>query len=122
MAKVLIGVDALKVNLTTAEKWAALSGNLNIDGKTVLGAQVIESNFWRNLGWRVPGTGLPPFIVAGTYLKKGDRAFVSWRGKTTPVQINLDGTGKYTRLIIGIEGAREAEALAERINMAITGC
>ena len=122
MAKVSIGVDALKVNLTTGEKWAALSGNLNIDGKTVRGAQVIESNFWRNLGWRVPGTGLPPFIVAGTYLKKGDRAFVSWRGKTTPVQINLDGTGKYTRLIIGIEGAHEAEALAERINLAITGC
>ena len=60
-----------------------------------------------------PGTGLPPYIVAGTYLKKGDRAFVSWRGKTTPVQINLDGTGKYTRLIIGIEGADEALALAD---------
>lgn len=122
MPKVLIGTDSIKVTLSTGEKWAALSGDLNIDGKTVRGAQVVEPSFWRGLGWKVPGTGLPPFIVAGTYLQKGDRAFVSWRGKTTPVQINLDGSGKYTRLVIGIEGADEAEALAERINMAITGC
>jgi hypothetical protein len=122
MAKVSIGSDTLKVTLTTGEKWAAIRGDLTIDGKTVRGAQVVETNFWRNLGWRVGGTGLPPYVVAGNYRKKGDRAFVSWRGKTTPVQINLDGSGKYTRLIIGIEGVADAEALAERINMAITGC
>jgi hypothetical protein len=120
MAKVSIGSDTLKVTLTTGEKWAAIRGDLTIDGKTVRGAQVIETDFWRNLGWRVPGTGLPPYIVAGTYLKKGDRAFVSWRGKTTPVQINLDGSGRYTRLIIGIQGTDEAAALAERINLAVS--
>ena len=68
-------------------------------------------------------TALPGLILAGTYRRRGDRTFVYWTRSTIPVQINLDGSGTYNRVIIGIKGTKEdADALAERINLAITGC
>jgi hypothetical protein len=62
----------------------------------------------------VPGTGLPPFIVAGTYLKKGDRAFVSYFKGQTPVEIKLSG-GRFTRLIIGLDDLPAAEAIVKAL-------
>jgi len=48
----------------------------------------------------------------------GDNAYVSWRRGTQPLQINLTNH-KYSRIIVGVPNA---QALAEEINSAITGC
>lgn len=123
MATIKIGAQNLTVSLEPLQALASLNPGFEIAGNEVRGAQVVEKNFWRTLGVRAPGTAVPGAILAGTYRRRGDRTFVYWTRSTTPVQINLDGTGKYNRVIIGIKGTKaDAEALAERINMAITGC
>jgi hypothetical protein len=123
MAKISIGPDRLSVKLEPLEALASLHPSFSIPGGQVRGAQVLDKNFWRSLGLRIPGTAIPGLIIAGTYLWKRDRAFVYWTRKSIPVQVNLDGSGKFDRIIIGVVGSRaDAEALADRINMAITGC
>jgi hypothetical protein len=110
--------DALIVRLRPAEKVWAFGGDVTIPWSQLRGAETVPRNFWSGLGLRIPGTGLPPFYVAGTYRWKGDRAFVSWSRSKNPMQINLEGH-KYTRVIIGID---DAEGWAERINYTLASC
>ena len=110
--------DALIVHLTASEKFWAFGGDVVIPWSQLRGAETVDQTFWRTLGLRAPGTGLPPFYVAGTYRWKGDRAFVSWSRKRPALQINLDGH-RFNRVIIGIE---DAEGWAERINYTLASC
>jgi hypothetical protein len=123
MANIKIGAKNLTVTLEPLQALASLKSTFEIAGSEVRGAQVVDKSFWRTLGMRSPGTAVPGAILAGTYRRRGDRTFVYWTRSTTPIQLNLDGTGTYNRVIIGIQGTKaDAEALADRINMAITGC
>lgn len=106
MATISIENGRLFVKLSIPEAMAALRGQVSVPLSQVTDALVVSPKFWGTLGFRVPGTALPPFIMAGTYLKKGDRAFVSWRRKLTPLQINLTGAN-FDRLVIGVENAEE---------------
>jgi hypothetical protein len=117
MAKVNINPANLRVELTRAEQILGVHGNLTVPGKQVVGAQALGKGWWKTLGLRV-GTALPWVMLAGTFIRKGDLAYVSWsRGKEV-LQINLTGH-KYSRILVGVD---DAEALAEDINAAITGC
>jgi hypothetical protein len=117
MAKVTINPANLRVELTLAEQILGVHGSLTVPGKQVVGAQALGKGWWKTLGLRV-GTALPGVMLAGTFIRKGDRAYVSWsRGKEV-LQINLTGH-KYSRILVGVD---DAEALAEDINAAITGC
>ena len=117
MPKVTINPANLRVELTLAEQILGLHGSLTVAGKQVVGAQALGKGWWKTLGLRV-GTALPGVMLAGTFIRKGDRAYVSWsRGKEV-LQINLTGH-KYSRILVGVG---DAEALAEDINAAITGC
>lgn len=118
MAELALAPDALKVKLTAAEKLAALHGNLAIDWANIRGAQVLERRWWQGLGLRLPGTGLPGLLIAGTFVWRRDRAFVYWRRGQQVIQINLDGA-KYTRILLGVA---DAELAADQINSALTGC
>lgn len=91
--------------------------SLTVPGKQVVGAQALGKGWWKTLGLRV-GTGMPGLAILGTFMKKGDLAYVSWTKGTQPIQINLTGN-KYSRIVLGVE---DAEALADEINTAITGC
>ena len=119
----ILTIDAkqLEVELTFAEKLAAFHGNLKIPLSQVLGASVVDSKFWYGLGLRIPGTGLPWVLIAGTFIKKGDRAFVWWSRKRIPVEITLSGHG-YNRLVISANSQAEAETWADTVNAYITGC
>jgi hypothetical protein len=117
MAKVTINPANLRVELSASQKFWGLHGSLTLPGKQVVGAQALGKGWWKTLGLRV-GTSLPGVMIAGTFIRKGDWAFVSWsRGKQV-LQINLTGH-KYSRILVGVD---DAEALAEDINAAITGC
>ena len=109
---------ALVVRLTPAEKFWALHGDVSVPWSQVRGAETLDAKFWRGLGMRAPGTGLPPWYVAGTFRAKGDRAFVSWSRKRIPLQINLAGH-HFSRIVIGVD---DAEDWAERINYTLAGC
>jgi hypothetical protein len=117
MPKVTINPANLRVQLTVAEQILGVHGSLTVPGNQVVGAQALGKGWWLTLGLRF-GTALPWVILAGTFIRKGDRAFVSWtRGKQV-LQINLTGN-RYTRILVGVD---DAEALAEDINAAISGC
>lgn len=118
MSSIEMTQDALIVHLTPNEKFWAMGGDVTIPWSQLRGAETLDRTFWRKLGFRAPGTGLPPFYVAGHYWWKGDRAFVSWSRKHIPLQINLEGH-KYNRVVIGID---DAEAWAERINYTLASC
>ena len=117
MARVSINPANLRVELTPGEAFWGFHKSLTVPGKQVVGAQALGKGWWKTLGMRI-GTGLPGVMIAGTFIRKGDWAYVSWtRGKQV-LQINLSGN-KYSRILLGVD---DAEALAEEINTAITGC
>jgi hypothetical protein len=127
MPKLELNDDQLVIRLSPSEKLAALHGDLTVNGVAIRGAAVASKRWWMNLGLRVPGTAIPGVIIAGTYVQKGDRAFVSWTRKHgLPLEITLAakmaptfrGT-KYTRILIGIE---DAQGWADKINDAIVSC
>lgn len=66
--------------------------------------------WWK--GWRIPGTHIPGFIVAGTYYRRGGREFWDVRSGGTAVAIDLEGA-KYRRLVVDVE---DPEAIVELIN------
>ena len=127
MPKLELTDDQLIIRLTAAEKLAALHGDLTVNGVAIRGAAVAKKKWWTTLGMRVPGTAIPGLIIAGTYLQKGDRAFVSWtRKRGLPLEITLAakmepearGT-RYTRIFLGVD---DAQAWADQINDAIVAC
>ena len=117
MAKISINPANLRVELTLGEAFWGFHKSITVPGKQVVGAQALSKGWWKTLGMRV-GTGLPGVMIAGTYIRKGDRAYVNWKRGEQVLQINLSGH-KYSRIVVGV---RDAEALAEEINTAITGC
>lgn len=56
--------------------------------------------FWK--GWRLPGTHLPGVIVAGTYLKDGERHFWDVRRAERAIEVELDGQ-PYHRLFVEVD-------------------
>ena len=118
MPQLTIDEKALHVGLSAGEKLAALHGNIDVPLSQISGAQVLGKGWWLGLGIRVPGTGLPGLVIAGTYIKAGDRGFASWTRPNQVLQVNLDGH-KYTRLVLGVPNAEE---WADTINAYITGC
>ena len=118
MPTLTISLTELTVTLTLSEKLAALHGDLALPLSGITGAEVLDAKWWMRLGLRVPGTGLPGLVIAGTYVQKGDRAFVSWtRGKQV-LQVNLSGQN-YNRVVVGVA---DAQTWADTINAYLTGC
>ena len=115
-----IHIDAreLRVELSTAEQIWGLHRSLSIPAENIVGAQPLEKRWWFGLGWRIPGSMIPGVVIAGTYIQRGDKAFVSWMRGTEPLQINLTGH-KYTRVIVGV---KDAKGHADAINAALTEC
>ena len=65
---------------------------------------------WRH-GWRIPGTGIPGVITAGTYYKGGQRAFWDVHNPDRAVVIDLRDE-PYNRLIVEVADPEAAIALA----------
>ena len=118
MPKLDISPTRLDVQLSIGEKIAALHGSFSVTAAGIAGAEVLPAKWWMSLGLRVPGTGLPGLIIAGTYIWRQDRAFVCWKRGEQALQINLTGQ-RYTRLVIGV---KDAETWAETINAYLAGC
>ena len=126
MPKLELTEDQLIIRLSPAEKLAAFHGDVKVNGIAIRGAAVADKKWWMTLGLRI-GTGLPGVIIAGTFIKKGDRAFVSWTRKAgLPLEITLsakmtpDARGtQFTRILVGVE---DAQGWADKINDAIVSC
>lgn len=119
MPKLELREDELVIRLTFWQKIWALRGDLHIPATSLRGAVVADDKWVRTLGLRVPGTALPGLIIAGTYIRPKDSAFVYWtRRNPSILQLNLSGR-PYNRVFIGVD---DAAALADQINDALTAC
>jgi hypothetical protein len=118
MASVTIHPTALAVELSRAEAFWGLHKSITLHAAHIVGAQALGKGWWKSLGWRLPGAAIPGLIIAGTFVQRGDKAYVSWTKGTQPLQINLRNH-KYSRIVVGVA---DAEALAEDINAAIIAC
>ena len=126
MPKLELTDDQLIIRLSATEKLAAVRGDVTVNGVAIRGATVAPKNWWTTLGLRI-GTGLPGVIIAGTFIKTGERAFVSWTRKYgQPLEITLAakmdpearGT-RFTRILVGVD---DAQGWADKINDAIVSC
>jgi hypothetical protein len=119
MPKLELREDELVIRLSFWQRLASVHGDVHIPATSIRGAVVADPKWDRTIGFKVPGTALPGLIIAGTYIKPKDSAFVYWtRSKKTVLQLNLSGR-PYNRVFIGVD---YAAALAEQITDAITAC
>lgn len=119
MPEIEIKDDEIVVHLSFWQRLAAIHGDVHIPATSIRGAEVADPKWVKTLGLRVPGTAIPGLIIAGTYIKPKDSAFVYWvRGNKSLLQLNLSGR-PYNRVFIGVD---DAAALAAEINDAITAC
>ena len=119
MARLELSDTELVIRLGFWQRLPAFHGDVHIPATSLRGAVVADEKWVKTLGFRVPGTALPWLIIAGTYIKPKDSAFVYWtRSNKSVLQLNLSGR-PYNRVFIGVD---DAAALAEQINDAITAC
>jgi len=107
--------NALKVELSGAERIWALSRGLRIPLENVTSVR-IDEDVRKDIGWRFAGTGTCNF-AAGTFFAKGKRQFVYINvKKQTALVIDVHGE-KTQRAILGVGGGRlVAKALVARIS------
>jgi hypothetical protein len=117
MAKVTISPAGLQVKLSPLEAFLGAHVSTKASASQVVGAQALGKGWWKILGFRI-GIAMPWVMVGGTFLKRREVLFVNWLSGQEVLQINLKGH-TYSRIIVGV---KDAKALAEEINTAITGC
>lgn len=111
--------DELVIKLSFWQRLACVHGDVHIPATSLRGALVADPNWVKTLGFRIPGKAIPWVIIAGTYIKPKDSAFVYWtRRHKTVLQLNLSGR-PYNRVFLGVD---DAAALADQINDALTAC
>jgi len=118
MSTVTVKPASISIELTPSESFWGFHKDIEVWAPNVTGAQALDKSWLRSLGMRLPGAAIPGLFILGTYRWRGDIAYVSWTRGTQPLQINLTNH-KYSRIVVGVPNA---EALAEEINAAITGC
>ena len=118
MPKLEITDDGIWIRLTRGEKVMALHGDLFIPATSLRGAEVLGPKWWRQLGLRVPGTAIPGLAIYGTYIWSKTRDFAAWSRGQQVIRLNLSGK-PYTHVYLG---TKDAAALAEQVNEALTAC
>jgi hypothetical protein len=118
MAKLAFQKLDLHVTLGPWEKIGALHGDIVLPLQNIVGAEVLPKNWWTQLGLRVPGTAIPGLVLLGTYVRRGDRAFVAWTRGQQVLQINLTNH-RYSRIVVGVNNPDE---WVDEITMYLTSC
>ena len=113
MAVVTLDETEVRIELSALEKLGAFRGSLAFPRGSIAGATVVAS--WRAVveGVRAPGTGLPPFVLLGTWRGLGWKDFVAiYRG---PLILVLELQGQaFRRVLVSTE---DADELCARILM-----
>lgn len=115
MPEYLIDQEKLEVKLSPIERLASLRWKVSVPLSAIKGATVDEGAVPSQLGLRIPGTGFPGVIAAGTFIKQWDKQFVFWSVGDSVVVVELAGH-KFRRLILG---TKNPIGLEQRINSAI---
>jgi hypothetical protein len=70
VAQLVVTADAVTVSLSAIEKAEAVHGDVSVPRTAVVSAQVVPDGMDEVHGLRMPGTGLPGVIMAGTWRDK----------------------------------------------------
>jgi hypothetical protein len=100
MVLLAIDGDDLTVRLGPWERLGALRrSDVRVPLTSVVAARSVESAYGEVRGIRAPGTGVPGWLLLGTWRRRGARDFVAVSGKGPGVVIDLDGD-RFSRLVV----------------------
>lgn len=105
--------DAVVFEPVGWHKLWALRGAVRVPRASIVAARENPGAAKGFPGIRLPGTHLPGVIVAGSYWWKGAWAFYDVARGESVLEVELDGSGFYRRLVVGVESAA---ALAGRLS------
>ena len=113
MAQISIENGIVTVQLSPADKFFALHGNLRIPLAHVTRAVVEDENGWKYL-WKLLGTNLPGMKVAGSFFTSDGLAFCDFgNGKNCVV---LDTSNEmFKRVVVQLDSGQDARQMADRI-------
>jgi len=91
----------------------ALRGALRVPRASIVAARENPGAAQGFPGLRLPGTHLPGVIVAGSYWWKGGWRFFDVARGDRVLEVELDGSGFYRRLVVGVS---DPSGLAGRLS------
>ena len=116
MAHVEVDGDHLTVQIEGMDRLWTLKSRLDIPLRHITDA---EPDGEAGRGWRGPGVHLPGVLVAGTFYRKGDRAFWDVHDPSKTLVIHL-AFEHYSRLVIEVDDP-DATATVIRRALAANG-
>ncbi len=111
MSAVSMTSQELVIELTTAEKVAALHRDIRFPLSAIAGVEGVPDALAAVRGWRAPGLALPGRAKIGTWRTKEGPEFVVARSGQPGVRFTLIGH-KLSSILLGDD---DAETLADRI-------
>jgi hypothetical protein len=106
--------DNLVLRLKGWEKAAGFHGNISVPLSAIQSVRVVQTPWLDLRGWRMAGTGIPPFIMMGTRRHAGGFDFCAIRRNQPAVEVDV-ATGRFGRLLLGVPEEDDPAALADRI-------
>ncbi len=118
MAEVEISGDTLTLHVTGVDRFLALKSSLSVPLAHVaaIDQDVTEASVIYH-GLRLPGTGIPGVVTAGSFLRDGQWTFWDVHDPAKSVIVRLRDE-HYTRLVVGVD---DPSATVERVREAIAG-
>ena len=111
MSAVSLTSQELVIELTTAEKVAALHGGIRIPLSAITDVEVVPDALGAVRGVRAPGLALPGRVKIGTWRSREGAEFVVARRGQVGVRLTLTGH-ELASILLGDE---DAEEVAERL-------
>jgi len=118
VAEVEISGDTLALHVTGEDRVLALKSSLSVPLAHVaaIDQDVTEASVIYH-GLRLPGTGIPGVVTAGSFLRDGQWTFWDVHDPAKSVIVRLRDE-HYTRLVVGVD---DPSATVERVREAIAG-
>jgi hypothetical protein len=107
VANLVITDDTLTVQMSRAEKAEALHRDLTMPRSAVTGVRVVADGLAEVHGLKMPGTGIPGVIMAGTWISRQGSTFAVCHGRGPAIVIEL--TGQHVdRIVMTVDNPEEA--------------
>jgi hypothetical protein len=107
MTEIVLTEETLTVQLTAAEKVAAIRGDLSVPRSAITGVEIVDDALAAAHGLRV-GLGLPGVRKLGVWISRSGREFVDVRKGQPAIRVLLSGQDLSSLLL----GTDEPQALA----------
>jgi len=109
MATFVIDDDTVTLELSPAEKFEALHGNISVPRSAITGVRAVPDGMDELHGLRMPGTGIPGLLMVGT-LRSGDLVtFAVCHARRRAVVVDLTGQ-EYDKLVVTADDAEDVVA------------